>query len=105
MQDPMATVATRNVNLDSTASSAFYVGPWCFDDNLRGMRGADYEVISAYGDKHQGYYVEWQYDKKNGVYKLFLTEYNDFIFLQYAKLIQVVHTYEQLINYCLLTSG
>lgn len=85
-------------------STTHYVGKWCFDETIRNMRGDHLEVVCAYGNNKDGYYVEWQYDKREKKYRLICTKYTDFFFLQEAKVLETASTYEELVNYCMWSS-
>ncbi len=81
-----------------------YIGRWCFDDNIRGLRGTHIEVVCAYGDARENYYVEWQYNTRTNQYYLYYTTYTDFVFLQNAQIALTVSTYEELVEYCMWLS-
>lgn len=85
-------------------TDAHYIGRWCFDASVRGMRGYPMEVVCAYGDALENYYVEWQYDAHKKQYYLYYTCYSDFIFLQHAKIALTANTYQELVEYCMWLS-
>lgn len=81
-----------------------YVGKWCFDESLRNMRDSRVEVVCAYGNRTDGYYVEWQFDKTAHVYNLYYAAYENFGTLQHAIIVLTVETYQDLVSYCLWSS-